>query len=89
MTSLEPITGPNLALRLIRPDDAEYVYSLRSNPRYNTFLSTVTGSAKDQRRWIKDYKAREAEGVEYYYIIEGPSNGLPCGLVRLYDIEGG
>lgn len=85
---LKRVTGPNLALRLIHPDDAEYVYSLRRNPRYNTHLSTVTGTAEVQRRWIKNYKARETEGVEYYYIIERLSNGLRCGLVRLYDIEG-
>lgn len=90
MTSLEleRVTGPNLALRLIRPDDAAYVYSLRSDSRYNTHLSTVTGTTEDQRNWIIAYKARETEGVEYYYIIERLSNGLPCGLVRLYDIEG-
>lgn len=85
---LERVAGPNLALRLTRPDDAEYVCHLRSNPRYNTHLSAVTGTVEDQRRWIEAYKAREAEGTEYYYLIERLSNGLPCGLVRLYDIEG-
>ncbi len=46
MTSLEleRVTGPNLALRLIRPDDAEYVYGLRSDTRYNTHLSSITGT---------------------------------------------
>ncbi len=85
---LERVTGPNLALRLIRPDDAEYVYGLRSDPRYNTHLSSITGTVEDQRRWIEACKTRETEGVEYYYIIERLSNGLPCGLVRIYDIEG-
>lgn len=86
--TMSRITGPNLALRLIRPDDAEYVFDLRSDPHYNTHLSAVTGTPEDQRRWIETYKTRETAGAEYYYIIERLSNNLPCGLVRLYDIEG-
>lgn len=87
-SDINHLEGPSLVLRLIRPDDAEYVYALRSDPRYNTHLSVITGTTEDQRSWIKAYKARESEGTEYYYIIERLSNGLPCGLVRLYDIEG-
>lgn len=87
-SDINHLEGSSLVLRLIRPDDAEYVYALRSDPRYNTHLSVVTGTAEDQRSWIKAYKTRESEGTEYYYIIERLSNGLPCGLVRLYGIEG-
>jgi RimJ/RimL family protein N-acetyltransferase len=83
---LEPIEGPNLVLRLIRPDDAEYVYSLRTDPTYNRHLSQVTGTAEDQRDWIIRYKEREAELQELYYVIER-KDGVQCGLVRLYDIS--
>jgi RimJ/RimL family protein N-acetyltransferase len=75
-----------LALRLIQPEDAAYVHSLRSNPAYNTHLSTVTGTVDDQRTWIEDYKSREAQGQEFYYVIER-KDGARCGLVRLYEIE--
>ena len=57
-----------------------------SNPAYNTHLSTVTGTVDDQRTWIEDYKSREAQGQEFYYVIER-KDGTRCGLVRLYDIE--
>lgn len=43
---------------------------------------------EDQRAWIERYKSREAERLEYYYVIERPSDGLPFGTVRLYNIEG-
>lgn len=85
-SSLSRVEGPNLVLRLIEPEDAEYVHGLRTNPRYNTHLSAVSGTAKDQRRWIEAYKDREAAGQEYYYVIER-KDGTRCGLVRLYDIE--
>lgn len=86
VSSMARVEGPNLVLRLIQPEDAVYVYGLRSNPAYNTHLSTVTGTVDDQRNWIEDYKSREAQGQELYYVIER-KDGVRCGLVRLYDIE--
>jgi RimJ/RimL family protein N-acetyltransferase len=85
-SAIARVEGPNLRLRLIEPDDAVYVHGLRTDPRYNTHLSAVTGSVEDQRRWIEGYKSREATGQELYYVIER-KDGTRCGLVRLYDIE--
>lgn len=85
-TSIARIEGPNLILRLIQPDDADYVYILRTDPAYNQHLSDVRGTAEDQRQWIEAYKAREAGLRELYYVIER-RDGTRCGLVRLYDIK--
>lgn len=82
---LARVKGPNLILRLIRPEDADYVHALRTDPAYNRHLSKVRGTAAEQRRWIEDYKAREADLTELYYVIER-KDGTRCGLVRLYDI---
>jgi len=71
-------------LRLVEPDDAEYIYSLRINPDLNTHLSTPPASAQAQRQWINGYKAREAEQLEHYFVICAQL-GQPCGVVRLYD----
>ena len=79
------IPGIRIRLRLIEPDDAEYVYALRTDPAYNRHLSEIRGTVEEQRRWIVDYQTREAEGREFYYIIER-KDGRRCGLVRLYDI---
>jgi len=80
------VEGPNLTLRFIQPNDAAYVYGLRTDPKYNSHLSNVTGTVEDQRKWIESYKDREAAGQEFYYVIER-KDGTRCGLVRLYDIE--
>ena len=80
------VEGPNLILRLIKPDDAAYVHGLRTNPLYNSHLSKVTGTVQDQRAWIEGYQAREAAGQEFYYVIER-KDGTRCGLVRLYDFD--
>ncbi len=87
MTTLERIEGPGLNLRLVTPADAEFIYGLRVNPDFNAHLSQITGTAEDQRQWIERYKHREAEGCEYYYVIER-RDGVRCGVVRLYDIQG-
>ena len=79
--------GQRLSLRLVTPDDAEYIHGLRTNPLYNTHLSAVSGTADDQRSWIEHYKLREVSGQEYYYVIQR-HDGPRCGVVRLYDIAG-
>lgn len=79
------VEGPNLTLRLILPEDADYVHALRTDPTYNRHLSEVHGTAEDQRRWIEGYKTRETDLRELYYVIER-KDGTRCGLVRLYDI---
>ena len=79
------MTGHRLALRLVTPQDAEFIHGLRLDPAYNTHLSTVTGTVEDQRAWIETYRQREAAGTEFYYVIER-HDGIPCGVVRLYDI---
>jgi len=72
-------------LRLIRPEDADYLYDLRMDPAYNRYLSQVTGDVEDQRRWIEDYKVQEADGRQLYFLILR-HDGVNCGVVRLYDI---
>ncbi len=84
-SSVSRSVGPNLILRLIEPQDAEYLHALRTNPDINAHLSAVTGTAGDQRRWIENYKTREAKGEELYYIAER-LDGQACGTVRLYEI---
>lgn len=86
LDALARVEGPNLSLRLIKPDDCFYVHKLRSDPKYNRYLSAVNGSPDEQRRWIEAYKEREANFREFYYVIERKDRKR-CGVVRLYAIE--
>ena len=83
---LTEVRGFKLRLRLITPEDAGYLFGLRTDPRCNRYLSAVEGTAEDQRCWIEAYQRRAREGREYYYVIER-LDGIRCGLVRLYNIE--
>lgn len=82
---VEGVSGPSLRLRLVQPEDAAYIHDLRIQPRYNRYLSPVTGDAEDQRNWILRYKQAEAQREQLYYVIER-QDGIRCGVVRLYDI---
>lgn len=84
--SLAQALGPSLLLRLVQPEDAGFVHALRNNPAANRYLSPSRGTVEDQRRWIEDYKWREAQKTELYYVIER-LDGAPCGTVRLYNIK--
>lgn len=84
---LRRVEGVRLALRLVEASDAGFIHDLRTDPALNAHLSPVTGTVTEQRAWIADYKRREATGAEYYFVVERLVDGLPCGLVRLYNIS--
>lgn len=81
------IEGILLRLRPVLANDAAYIHGLRTNSAYNRYLSENKGNIADQAAWIERYFAREAQGQEIYYIIERLFDDVPCGTVRLYDIN--
>lgn len=72
----------------VRPEDADYIYSLRVNPNYNSHLSPPPPSIDAQAEWIERYIEREKAGQEFYFLI-ARLDGTPCGTVRLYDFREG
>lgn len=81
------IDGQIVSLRFVNPDDAQFVYLLRTDPALNRYINPVSGGVDDQRSWIKAYKEREARSEEFYFIVEEVGSRKPCGLVRLYELE--
>ncbi|NLF25765.1 MAG: GNAT family N-acetyltransferase [Deltaproteobacteria bacterium] len=72
-------------LRLASIWDAEFIFSLRSDPQISAFLSKISGGVEEQRRWLTEYKLREAAQQEFYFVILDPSC-TPLGTIRVYDI---
>lgn len=77
----------HICFRLVDIDDAEFVLSLRLDMGKSRFISHVDKDVDAQKRWIADYKKREAERTEYYYIIENHA-AERLGTIRLYDFQG-
>ncbi|HSL05495.1 MAG TPA: GNAT family N-acetyltransferase [Nitrospiraceae bacterium] len=71
-------------MRPITDNDAAFVVELRSNPKLNRYLHTNSNRVEDQLAWLARYY--ECEGA-YYFVIERRTNGMPEGVIALYDID--
>ncbi|MFD0765445.1 GNAT family N-acetyltransferase [Mucilaginibacter lutimaris] len=82
-----PARQYGLIFRLVEEQDASFILSLRTDPKLAKHISPVSNELEAQKAWIRNYKEREAQGFEYYFIYTDEQNG-PLGLFRLYNIEG-
>ena len=80
------LSGKNINLRTVEIEDADFIYTMRQNRKKTKYLSKVTGTVDSQKEWIKNYKQREDEEKEFYFIIES-KNKDKFGLVRIYDLK--
>lgn len=80
------LNGKNINLRAVELDDAEFIYNMRQNQNKTKYLSKVTGDVKSQKEWIKNYKQREEDKKEFYFVIESKDKEK-LGLVRMYDFK--
>jgi RimJ/RimL family protein N-acetyltransferase len=70
---------------LVQPKDANFILSLRNDPKLNTFLSPTDQALSKQKSWIKEYIIRQNSGMEFYFIISHQNSNV--GTVRLYDFK--
>ena len=75
-----------LSTRLVQESDAGFIFELRSNENFSKYIHDIKGGVENQREWIKNYKVREEEGTDYYFIFY--RNNKPVGLARIYSIKG-
>ncbi len=78
------ISGKTINLRTAEVADASFIYNLRQNVNKTQYLSKINGTVENQREWLYQYKKRENENKEFYFIIES-KEGENLGLVRMYD----
>jgi len=73
-----------LQARLVEEKDAEFIVSLRTNPRLSKHIHSTSSDVEQQKQWIRNYKLREAQGLDYYFLFS--IDNQPQGLARIYDI---
>ena len=62
-----------LHVRLVREEDAEFIVKLRTNERNARFIHATSPNIEHQQEWIRNYKEREINGVDYYvYTLTDP-----------------
>jgi hypothetical protein len=72
-------------VRLANENDSEFILSLRTNEKLSRFLHSTDNDVEKQREWMRNYKVRESNGVDYYFIYYYQGN--PFALNRIYDIK--
>jgi hypothetical protein len=76
----------NISLELVVEQDAIFIVNLRQGERNKHISQTDTDISK-QVEWIKEYKIREANNLEYYFIAKD-INKKKWGTIRLYNLNG-
>ena len=79
------ITKYGVHCRLVNENDASFIVKLRSDEKRSRYIHSTDNDVESQKQWIRDYKIREANGVEYYFIYE--ADGVPFGVNRIYDMH--
>ncbi len=72
-----------LHARLVCKEDAEFIVELRTGDKNARFIHDTDANIAAQEEWIRNYKKREEEGKEYYFVFE--ANGKPQGVYRIYN----
>lgn len=79
------VEGLAYSLRPVKPDDAQFIFDIRSSsPTRQRFIHPIGSDVDQQRRWIDSYLEREDD---YYWVIQRNSTGKNEGLIGIYDID--
>ncbi len=80
------IYGKNINMVTVDIKDTEFIYEMRLNEVKTKYLSKVSGTVETQKIWVKNYKIKENNKQEFYFILES-KNKEKLGLVRMYDFQ--
>lgn len=80
------ISAKQLYLRPVQIEDTDFIFYLRRHPEKSKYLSPVGSDINEQKDWIKQYKIREQQKLEYYFIA-CLMNGEKVGTIRVYDLR--
>jgi hypothetical protein len=83
---MKSVSRYGITLRLVEVKDAEFILDLRTNSLLNQHLSPTSTKIIDQLNWIQNYKLREQQGSEFYFIAQD-IEGNKYGTTRLYNFD--
>lgn len=74
-----------LHVRFVDESDAEFVLKLRTDSKLGQYISATSADIENQVEWTRQYKIRERQGLDYYFMFE--KNGERLGVSRIYEIK--
>jgi RimJ/RimL family protein N-acetyltransferase len=78
------LEGKYVTLRSVVESDAEFILSVRNDPRISKYLPPLNVTVEQQRQWISKQRA---DNDSYYFLLETPECE-PIGTISIYDIAG-
>lgn len=73
-----------LDVRLVCEADTDFIVGLRTDPIKSRFIHKTEDDVKKHLEWFKEYKKRELDGRDYYFIYF--KEGKPIGVNRIYNV---
>lgn len=75
-----------IVLRPVEVEDAQFIIDIRNDLSKSRFISATSADLEKQENWIRNYKKREVNNEEYYFIAID-SEGIAFSTYRVYDID--
>lgn len=77
------IEGKFVKLRSITPDDAEFSFNLRRDPRFVSIMGQPAKTVEDQKKFIEWQMKQPGD---YYFVVLNKKNER-IGLIGIYNIQ--
>ena len=58
-----------LFARFVNESDAEFIVKLRTDPVLGKWIHSTDSDIENQKQWLREYKERERNGLDYYFIF--------------------
>lgn len=78
------LEGKYVTLRSVEESDAEFILSVRNNPRISKYLPPLNVTIEQQREWITKQRA---DKDSFYFLWLSPTDE-PIGTISLYNMDG-
>lgn len=76
-----------LKVRLVNENDAEKILQLRTNSVLSQHIHKTDSDVDKQKLYIRDYKTKELNGLEYYFAFLDFESADPIGFYRVHSID--
>ena len=80
----EKLQGKYVNLREVTVDDAEFILSLRYDPKKSRYINPTEYNIPKQQEYIRNYLKKDDE---WYFIFENKEH-KPIGTERIYGVKG-
>ena len=76
-----------LRVRLVNENDANKIVQLRTDSTLSRHIPKTDKNVEKQKQYIRDYKTRELNGLEYYFAYSNIESAEPIGFYRVHSID--